>query len=145
MRSTLQNVGQLVSLVLFFGIVITALEMSLPETLASAMASAGAPQLEGSLATISPTGALFAAFLGYNPMQTILSQLPPSLLEALNGSTIETLTSLTWFPRAIASSLMSALKVSFYAGAALSVVGAIASALRGKTSVMGEENQLEKE
>ena len=78
-------------------------------------------------------------------MQTILSQLPPSLLEALNGSTIETLTSLTWFPRAIASSLMSALKVSFYAGAALSVVGAIVSALRGKTSVMGEGNQLEKE
>jgi EmrB/QacA subfamily drug resistance transporter len=145
MRSTLQNVGQLVSLVLFFGIVITALEMSLPQTLASAMASAGAPQLEGALANISPTGALFAAFLGYNPMQTTLSQLPPNIFGSLNGSTIETLTSLTWFPRAIASTLMSALKVSFYAGAALSVVGAIVSALRGKTKMMGEGNLLEKQ
>jgi EmrB/QacA subfamily drug resistance transporter len=135
MRGTLQNVGQLVSLVLFFGIVIIEFETNLPQALASALAGAGAPQLEGVFAGISPTGALFAAFLGYNPMQTILSQLPQNLIGQLNGSTIETLTGLTWFPNAIAPALVSALEVSFYAGAAISVVAAIASVLRGKKKI----------
>jgi EmrB/QacA subfamily drug resistance transporter len=132
MRGTLQNVGQLISMVLFFGIVIGVFETTLPQSLTTAVVNAGAPQLQGIFSSISPTGALFAAFLGYNPMGTILSQLPQSIVGQLSASTLKTLTGLTWFPNAIAPALMSSLIVSFYVGAVISIIAAIASALRGK-------------
>ena len=73
MRATLQNTGQTVSLAIFFTVIITGLSNSLPSALSNAMTSAGVPQLAGAFASIPPTSALFSAFLGYNPMQSILS------------------------------------------------------------------------
>src|SRR5208283_675931 len=69
MRATLQNTGQTVSLAIFFTVIITGLSNGLP----SAMTSAGVPQLAGAFSSIPPTSALFAAFLGYNPVQSILA------------------------------------------------------------------------
>ncbi len=132
MRATLQNVGSTISLAIFFTIVVLSLASSLPAQLSSAISSAGAPQLANSLTSIPPTTALFAAFLGYNPMKTLISQLPANQTSELSSNTIASLESNTWFPNAISKSFLNALAAAFYIGVALSVIGAAASLLRGK-------------
>ena len=136
MRATLQNSGQTISQALFFTIIIAALSTNLPSAFAAALTSAGASQLAPAFAQISPTGALFAAFLGENPIGAILSapqlaqvvaQLPQTALTYLEGN--------TFFPNAIAPPFMSALDISFYIGAGLSFAAAVASALRGRINI----------
>ncbi|BCU66744.1 MFS transporter [Sulfolobales archaeon HS-7] len=142
MRSTFQNTGQTISIALFFTIVILAMSYSLPLALSHAVP--GQPQLDAILEKIPPTGALFSAFLGYNPMKAILSQLPPSVVNHIPSSVITTITARTWFPEAIAPSFMSALRLSFYFAAGMSLVAAIASLLRGRVYVYEKETRGEK-
>ena len=143
MRATLQNTGQTISLAIFFTVIITGLSSSLPTALSGAMTSAGVPQLASAFASISPTSALFSAFLGYNPIQSILAipqlaaavaQIPSSTLAYLEGQ--------TFFPNAIAPSFVSALDLSFYIGAGLSLAAALASLLRGKAYIHEEAQVL---
>jgi MFS family permease len=130
MRATLQNLGTTVSTAIFFTIVISALSGSLPSALAGAVAGAGAPQLAPVFKSIPPTGAMFAAFLGYNPVGSILSALPAQLVNSIPVVTRTYLTSTVFFPNAIAPAFMSALQQAFYIGVGLSVVAAVASFLR---------------
>lgn len=140
MRATLQNAGQTISIAVFFTIIIAGLSSSLPGALSNAMNSAGVPQLSGAFASISPSSALFSAFLGYNPMQSILAD--PRLSSAvaqIPATTYNYLTGQTFFPTAIAPSFVSALDLSFYIGAALSFAAAFASFLRGRVYIHEEE------
>jgi len=139
MRATLQNTGQTMSLAVFFTVIITGLSGSLPNALSNAMTSAGVPQLANAFTSISPTSALFSAFLGYNPMQSILAvpQLA-SIVAQIPAQTLSLLEGQTFFPNAIAPAFISALDLSFYIGAALSVAAAVASLLRGKRYIHGE-------
>ena len=141
MRATLQNTGQTISLAIFFTVIITGLSSSLPSALSSALTSAGASGIARAFSSISPTSALFSAFLGYNPMQSVLSlpqlaavvsQIPKSTLAFLEGQ--------TFFPNAIAPAFVSSLDLAFYIGAALSVAAAVASLMRGKVYIHGEHN-----
>jgi hypothetical protein len=131
MRATLQNVGQTMSLAVFFTIVLGALSASLPGAISSALVSAGAPQLVPAFANISPTSALFAAFLGYNPMGSILAALPAATVSSIPAATKAFLLGNTFFPNAIAPAFISALRVAFYIGAILSAIAAVTSAFRG--------------
>jgi len=94
-----------------------------------------APQLSSTLEAIPPTTALFAAFLGYNPMGILLTHLPQTATASLSTHSISVLTSKTWFPTAIAPSFMSALDIAFYFNAGLAIMAAAASAMRGKRFV----------
>ena len=142
MRATLQNSGQTVSLALFFIIIIDSLSSSLPAALSSALNSSGAPpQLAASISSIPPTGALFSAFLGINPVLAILNTYP-SLSSALSTRTYALLTSKQWFPSVIALPFMSALHLAFLISAVLSVTAAVVSLLRGKVYIYDlEENK----
>lgn len=131
MRATLQNVGQTMSLAIFFTIVLGALSSSLPGAISSALTSAGASQLIPAFKNVSPTSALFAAFLGYNPVGTILGALPSSITSTIPAATKALLTGNTFFPNAIAPAFMSALRLAFYIGAILSAIAAVTSAFRG--------------
>ena len=132
MRATLQNVGQTASIAVFFTIILSALSGSLPAALGTAVINAGAAQLAPAFISIPPTSALFAAFLGYNPVQSILAdpRIAP-LATTLPRTVTSYLTGQTFFPNAIAPAFMSSLREAFYIGAGLSVVAAITSALRG--------------
>ncbi|MCH4815643.1 MAG: MFS transporter [Saccharolobus sp.] len=134
-RAMLTNTGSTLSIGIFFTIVIDTLYVSLPPVLTSALTAAGAPQLAPLLSKIPPTAAIFASFLGYNPVSTVLSQLPTSLVNTIPASTIATITSTHWFPNVIASPFMEALRVAFYVAASLAFLATIASALRGKTVI----------
>ena len=144
MRSTLMNTGTSVGTSILFTTVLLTLSGSLPGYLATAAAAAGAPQLGTSVfRQIAPTSALFAAFLGYNPMQTILNSLPASLTSTLSAGVVATLTGKSWFPNAFAPAFMSSLRVAIYINAALAYTAALASVVRGKRYIYGLEPEKE--
>jgi EmrB/QacA subfamily drug resistance transporter len=144
MRSTLMNTGTSVGTSILFTTVILTLSTSLPGYFATAAAAAGAQQLGAAVfEKIPPTSALFAAFLGYNPMQTYLASLPSSLTSTLSASTIATLTSDSWFPTAFAPAFMASLRVAIYLNAGLAFCAAAASVVRGKKYIYGLEPEAE--
>ncbi len=135
MVATVRNVAQTASLGIFFTIVIFALSNNLPHYFSIALTQINASQIAPILSQIPPTEAIFSAFLGYNPMGTILSLIQtqfPSIYSTLSSSTIATMESHTWFPLALAPAVMHALDDSFYIGAILSAAAAVLSVLRGK-------------
>jgi len=141
MRSTFNNTGSVIGLSILFTLVLLVLSRDLPSSLAAAASQAGAPQLSSVLTQIPPTAAIFAAFLGYNPMGTVLKQLPSKLTNSLSPQTVTVLTGRVWFPTAIANAFMSSLGVALYFNVALALVAAAASALRGKRYVYGTEDE----
>ncbi|MEM3864160.1 MAG: MFS transporter, partial [Metallosphaera sp.] len=88
---------------------------------------------------------IFAAFLGYNPVSAIISQLPANVAGSIPPSVINVVTSNTWFPSIIAPSFMQALRIAFLSAAILSFAAAITSALRGKMVVYEERTTEVKE
>jgi EmrB/QacA subfamily drug resistance transporter len=131
MRATLQNTGQTISLAIFFTIIISSLTSSLPGAFQSAMVGAGVPQLSQYFVNIPATSAVFAAFLGFNPVSSILAAIPSSVTNSIPASTLQYLTGTTFFPNAIAPAFMSALHITFYIGLGISVVALIISYFRG--------------
>ncbi|MDR2895218.1 MAG: MFS transporter, partial [Propionibacteriaceae bacterium] len=72
MRSTFQNTGTALSMTLYFTILILGLSHHLPDVLNTALLAAGVPtDTAQQVANMPPTSALFAAFLGYNPMESL--------------------------------------------------------------------------
>jgi hypothetical protein len=136
MRATFQNGGSLVSIGVFFSIITAGLASVLPATLYSGLTQAGVPvTVADKIAHLPPTSALFAAFLGYNPMATLL---PANALHALPMSDQAALLGKSFFPNLISSPFMVGLHGVFYLSAALCLIAAIASLLRGRRYVYGQ-------
>lgn len=130
MRATFQNSGSLVSIGLFFSIITIGLASALPSTLFNGLTQAGVPAATASsIAHLPPTSALFAAFLGYNPMATLL---PAQVLHALPAANQANLLGRSFFPNLISPPFMIGLRGVFYLSAAMCFVAALASFLRGK-------------
>jgi EmrB/QacA subfamily drug resistance transporter len=132
MMTTMMNTAFSVSMVLFFTIVIVGLTNSIPGAMTSSLSSIGANVLAPVMSSIPPTGALFAAFLGYNPVSVILTSLPASVVSTIPQQTVTALTSNTWFPNMLSGAFMPSLRMSFYIGALLSIIAAVLSAMRGE-------------
>ncbi len=131
MRSTLQNCGQTISQAIFFTIIIISLNATLPVALSTAVSNAGAStQVASAFSQVPAAGALFAAFLGYNPIGTLLHSMGP-IAASLPQATLTTLQGTTFFPNTIATPFMTALTQAFIIGAILCFIAAICSALRG--------------
>ncbi len=140
MRATLQNTGQTASMAIFFTIVLVYLTKLLPGSFGPALSTAGAPLLIPLFDKIPPTSALFSAFLGINPVGTILSDIGP-LSSLIPAGVTHVLEGKYWFPTALAPSFMESLRMAFIAGFFIFVVGAILSALRGKHVIYGETTE----
>lgn len=136
MRSTLMNAGMTASLGMFFTIVLLNLHSNLPGSLSSAVSRLSIPSnLTGELDTIfrstPPTVALFSAFLGLNPMTSLITS--GSLINGLKSAGVYTvITGHSWFPNALAPAFITSLHVAFYVGIIISAIAAVVSALRGK-------------
>jgi EmrB/QacA subfamily drug resistance transporter len=131
MRSTLQNCGQTISQAIFFSLIIISLNATLPAALSASVANAGAsPAIAAAFSQTPASGALFAAFLGYNPIGTMLQAMGP-LADGLPSASRAILEGQTFFPNAIASPFMSALTIAFIIAAVLCFLAAICSAQRG--------------
>lgn len=145
MRSTLQNCGQTISQAIFFAIIIISLNTTLPGALATAATNTGVPTQIATLFTHTPAaGALFAAFLGYNPIGTLLQSMGPTITASMPQNTLNILTGQTFFPNAIASPFMTALTEAFIIAAILCFAAAAFSALRGKKYVYSGNDKSDK-
>ncbi|WP_239095405.1 MFS transporter [Planotetraspora silvatica] len=130
MRGTFQNSGQALSIGVFFSLLIIGLASGLPNALTSGLERSGVPAaVAQSVGHLPPVGSLFAAFLGYNPIRTIL---PPDVLRSLPPDTQARLTGNEFFPNLISAPVHQGLVVVFSAAAAMMVIGAIASLLDGR-------------
>ena len=132
MMFTMFNTATPVSIAIFFTIIVIGLTQRFPEAMTSSLTSIGAAQLAPIFSKLPPTAALFSALLGYNPVAGILPTLPPSIVALIPHSTINTLTSTTWFPSTLENAFIPSLKVSFYIAAFIAAIAAALSALRGE-------------
>ena len=135
MRATLQNAGMQLSMVLFFTIVLVGLSSGLSSSVAQALMTAGVPNPATTALTqmvsSDPTGALFGAFLGQNPMSLYLSYLPPSLLNQIPSTVQATLQSKEFFPNAVAPAFLQGMDLAFIISAGLTAAAAVVSLMRG--------------
>ncbi|MFC1403877.1 MULTISPECIES: MFS transporter [Streptacidiphilus] len=131
MRATFQNSGMSLSIGIFFSLMVTGLAGSLPQTLSSGLQAQGVPgPVAGQVASLPPVSTLFAAFLGQNPVGHLLA--PSGVLKTLPRHNADTLTGTQFFPHLISGPLHHGLAVVFIAAAAMAVVAATASLLRGR-------------
>ena len=79
------------------------------------------------VAGLPPVGTLFAAFLGYNPIQQLLG---PGVVSHLPAANAATLTGREFFPHLIAIPFHDGLSVVFVLAIAMGLVGAAASLVR---------------
>ena len=132
MQYTIMNTAFTISMGIFFTIVIVGISQRFPEEITSSFTSIGASQLAPLFNQIPPTGALFSAFLGYNPVGTMLQSLPQQTINMIPQQIITTITGTTWFPKTLANAFMPSLQMAFYIGAVMSAIAAIFSAFRGE-------------
>jgi EmrB/QacA subfamily drug resistance transporter len=130
MRSTFQNSGALLSIGIFFSLMIAGLSMSLPKTLTRGLEMQGVPHdVARTIGSLPPVSSLFAAFLGVNPVQHLLQ--PSGVLATLPVANQEALTGREFFPNLISGPFHEGLLVVFGFAALLSLFAALASLLRG--------------
>ena len=130
MRSTFQNSGMSLSIGIFFSLMIAGLAASLPRTLTEGMRAHGVPaQVAAHVTHLPPVSTLFASFLGYNPIGTLLR--PTGVLDRLPRGDAAMLTSKEYFPHLISVPFHHGLVIVFSVAIAMSLAGAVISLLRG--------------
>ncbi|MGH7705199.1 MAG: MFS transporter [Candidatus Dormibacteria bacterium] len=133
MNSTFQNSAQVLSIGIFFTLVIVGLSGALSQSLDHGLIAHGVPQAAAARASsLPPVSTLFAAFLGYNPMQHLLGA---STLAALPQHTVRLLTGRSFFPDLISAPFAAGLHVAFDFSIGCCLVAAAASWSRGKRYV----------
>jgi ABC-type proline/glycine betaine transport system permease subunit len=121
---------------LFFTIAITVFTQLVPSEIMSVASQMGLPrQVASFLASVPPTGLLFATFLGINPA----SALPTSVQDALPPKALSVLNSNTFLPSVLGNPFVVGLRDSIYLSLALVIVGALFSAMKGGRYVYEEE------
>jgi MFS family permease len=139
MRVTLLNVGSPLSMVVIFSLMIIGLNASMPAALYNGLVQNGIPaQIAHQIAAAPPIGYLFAAFLGYNPLATLI---PSNILSALPAQQAATITSRAFFPQLIADPFHHGLVEVLIFSIVLCLIAAAASWLSGRRYIYHEENK----
>jgi MFS family permease len=129
MLATFQNSASVLSIGVFFSLMIVGLAAALPHTMQTGLVAHGVPAADAArVSHLPPVATLFASFLGYNPMRTLLG---PHVLHALPAGQAQTITGRSFFPQLITGPFHTALVYAFAFAIAACVVAAVASSLRG--------------
>ncbi|GAA3774232.1 MFS transporter [Microbacterium kribbense] len=129
MSTVFQNSAMVLSIGIFFSLMIAGLASALPATLSAGLMAQGVPAAAAAkVAALPPVSVLFASLLGYNPVQTLLG---PGILSQLPAANAHYLTGQAFFPSLISGPFSDGLVVAFGFAIVACVVAAIASALRG--------------
>src|SRR5579863_7089831 len=137
MMSTFQNSAQVLSIGVFFSLMIVGLSGVLPTTLYHGLVQQGVPtKVAAQVAHLPPVATLFAAFLGYNPMQhllgnQVLAHLPAGKAAVLEGR--------SFFPHLISTPFRHGLHAAFDFAIGASIIAAFASWVRGGRYVYVDE------
>jgi MFS family permease len=128
MSATFQNSAQVLSIGIFFTLIILGLGASLPATLTHGLVAQGVPHAAAArVAALPPVAIMFAALLGYNPVQTLLGH----ALTGLPAGHAAYLTGRSFFPSLISAPFEHGLAIAFDFAIAACLIAALASLLRG--------------
>ncbi len=129
MNTTFQNSAQVLSIGIFFTLILVGLSDTLPAALVRGLTAHGVPaDTAVSISHLPPVSTLFAAFLGYNPASHLLG---PHVLSQLSASQRATITGERFFPGLITDAFRDGLHAAFNFGIVMCLVGAAASWTRG--------------
>ncbi len=133
MNQTFQNSAQVLSVGIFFTLMILGLSATLPHTMASGLEAHGvSAHAAEHAAHLPPVSILFAAFLGYNPIQHLLGS---SVVSQLPAHTQAVITGRSFFPQLISEPFRNGLHEAFAFAIVACLVAAAASWSRGKRYV----------
>jgi MFS family permease len=129
MIATFMNTAFVLSIGVFFSLMVAGLSSKLPGTLSSGLTAQGVPAAAAhTIAHLPPIGVLFAAFLGYNPIKQLLGP----LLGHLPAGHAVYVTGRQFFPHLITGPFHDGLGVAFAFAIAASLIAAVASLLTGR-------------
>ena len=128
-RVTFNNTGMPLSMGLFFTLLVLGLNEKVPQAMYHGLVAHGVPVAQAAkLGHLAPLGYLFAAFLGLNPLKSLLGS---SILSHLSATNRTDLLGRSFFPQLIGGPFKHALIYVLAFAAAMSLVAAVASAMRG--------------
>jgi hypothetical protein len=128
MSATFQNSATVLSIGIFFTLIILGLAATLPAALTHGLVAQGVPRADAArVAALPPVSIMFAALLGYNPVQALLGH----ALSRLPAGHAAYLTGHTFFPSLISAPFAHGLAVAFDFAIAACLIAAVASLLRG--------------
>jgi MFS family permease len=129
MNQTFQNTAQVISIGIFFTLMIAGVAGSLPHAMSTGLEAHGvAPATADQVAHLPPVSILFAAFLGYNPIEHLLG---PHALAMLSAHDRGVLTGHGFFPQLISQPFRAGLREAFIFAIAACLIAAAASLMRG--------------
>jgi MFS family permease len=129
MIATFMNSAFVLSIGIFFSLMVAGLSSSLPSTMSHGLIAQGVPaSAANSLSHLPPIGVLFSAFLGYNPMKQLLGP----LLAHMPAAHAAYLSGREYFPHLITGPFHNGLGVAFAFAIAANVLAAVASLLTGR-------------
>jgi hypothetical protein len=129
MSTTFQNAAMVLSIGIFFSLMVTGLAATLPQAMASGLTAHGVTQAQAQqVAGLPPVAVLFASLLGYNPIRSLLG---PTAIHHLPSTDAAYLTGRGFFPSLISQPFHHGLVVAFGFAIAACLVAAAASWLCG--------------
>jgi MFS family permease len=139
MNQTFQNSAQVLSIGIFFTLMIIGLAATLPHSLAAGLQAHGVPA--GTAAQVShlpPVSVLFAAFLGYDPVRELIG---PHVLGHLSAAHVSALTGRDFFPTLVAEPFQAGLHKAFAFAIGACLLAALMSWSRGKRSLESDATE----
>ncbi|WP_457110203.1 MFS transporter [Marmoricola sp. URHA0025 HA25] len=125
-RGTIFNSGTSLSIGVFFSLMIVGLADVLPRSLTDGLTAQGVPHdVAARIGNLPPVGSLFASFLGYNPIGSLLE--PNGTLHTLPRDRVDVLTGKEFFPHLMSHPFHHGLVIVFVTAALMMVVAAVAS------------------
>ena len=129
MRATAQTLGMPLSIGIFFSLMVVGLTTHVPAAMFAGLTAQHVPaQVATPLSHMPPTGYLFAAFLGFNPLNELLGA---HVLGALPAINVHRLVGKEFFPSLIAHPFKDGIVYVLVFAAAMCLVAAFASWMRG--------------
>jgi hypothetical protein len=136
MNQTFQNSAQVLSIGIFFTLMIVGLAATLPHSLAHGLETHGVPTATAvQISHLPPISVLFSAFLGYDPVKELI---PPHVLASLPHQQAAALSGRSFFPHLIAEPFHNGLHEAFAFAIVACLIAAAASWSRGGRKVADE-------
>ncbi len=140
LRASMQNIGLLMSFAVFLTLILVGSATALSTSISSALTKVGVPSdVVSELTRIPPAYALFAAFMGYDPMKFLMSQTGVDL----PGSVYAAVTKPTFFPSAIAPAMATGFIYAYHIAAIMAFTAAVFSYLRGREHIVHQVKLIE--
>jgi MFS family permease len=129
MTATFQNAAMVLSIGVFFSLIVLGLSEHLPSAMASGLTAQGVPASAAQqISHLPPLAVLFAAFLGYNPMKQLLGT---QILHNLPAGKASYLTGRSFFPHLVTGPFQNGLSVAFWFALGACLIAAVASLVTG--------------